>query len=71
MSKFILHSDGCGITNVDNMLRAYISGRGIIAHMVDGSSHPIAEYESPDEARAVFNELVNEIVSLRFPKNEV
>lgn len=47
---FIIHSDGLGLTNMDNVCEMVASGRYIHAYCVNGSHHPVAVYESPDKA---------------------
>ena len=57
----ILHKDGDGVTNWDNVARLARAGCYIIAYMVDGSSHHIGRYESQEDAKAVFDSLYKKL----------
>lgn len=54
----ILHSDGNGVTNKDNILRICLNGRYIQAYMVDGSNHLLGVYDTAERAQEVFDNLI-------------
>lgn len=62
---FIRHTDGYGITNIDNVNRICLNGRYITAYMVDGSNHHIAGYDTAEEAAEHFNDFFDFLVNLR------
>ena len=47
----ILHKDGKGMTNSDNMSRMVVNGVYLTAHMVDGSSHSLGRFETEEDAK--------------------
>lgn len=51
----ILHKDGRGMTNSDNMSRMVINGMYLTAHMVDGSSHTLGRYDTEEDAKKAFD----------------
>jgi len=51
----ILHKDGKGMTNSDNMTRMAVNGLYVTAYMVDGSNHSIGRYETEDDAKKAFD----------------
>ena len=55
----IIHNDGMGVTNMDNVTRICLSGRYIHAYTIDGNSHPIAVYETPERAKEVFDWMIS------------
>ena len=53
----LLHLDQKGFTNFDNVNMICVSGTRIIAYMVDGSSHEIANCDSAEQANTMFMQL--------------
>ena len=58
---FVLHSDGMGITNIDNVNRLCLNGRYITAYMNDGSSHYVGVYNTADFAKIMFEQIWKEL----------
>ena len=55
----IIHNDGMGMTNMDNVCELVVSGRYIHAYCVNGSHHPVAVYGSIDRAKEVLDMITN------------
>ena len=51
----ILHKDGKGMTNMNNVCRIEICGLYLNAYMVDGSNHQIGRYDTEEEAQLMFD----------------
>lgn len=54
---WIKHSDGYGMTNLDNVERLCIAGRYIHAYTIDGKSHPVAAYDTAERAEVIWDNL--------------
>ena len=57
----ILHKDGNGVTNWNNVLRIMCNGRHITAYMADGSNHHIGVYETHEAAMIEFERLFEQL----------
>jgi len=54
----IIHKDGRGVTNSDNMTRLVVNGVYLIAYMVDGSNHSVGRYDTEEDAKLAFDRTV-------------
>ena len=54
----IVHSDGNGITNLDNVTEINVVGRYIHAYRVDGKHDIIGVYEDENKALQAFSKLI-------------
>ena len=54
----IIHKDGKGVTNSDNMTRLVVNGVYLTAYMVDGSNHSVGRYDTEEDAQLEFDRIV-------------
>ena len=56
----IVHSDGYGLTNFDNVTEINVAGRYIHAYCVDGKHNIIGTYEDESKALQAFSKMLME-----------
>jgi len=56
---FVVHSDGYGMTNLDNVCEVSVSGRYIHAYGKDGSHRIIGVSDTEDGAKRILDRLVD------------
>ena len=56
----IVHSDGYGFTNLDNVTEINVSSRYIHAYSVDGKHNIIGKFESEKDALLALSKLIME-----------
>ena len=57
----ILHKDGDGLTNFDNVTRIERNGVYLTAYMIDGSCHHLGRYDSQDKAKLALDQLAMQL----------
>lgn len=56
----IVHSDGYGFTNLDNVTEINVASRYIHAYSVDGKHNIIGKYETEEQALQALSRLIME-----------
>ena len=56
----IVHSDGYGLTNMDNVTEINVAGRYIHAYCVDGKHNIIGSYKDETQALQALSKLIME-----------
>lgn len=56
----IVHSDGYGFTNLDNVTEVNVAGRFIHSYSVDGRHDTIGKFDSEEEALQALSKLIME-----------
>lgn len=62
----IVHSDGYGITNLDNVTEINVAGRYIHAYCVDGKHNIIGTFEDEAHALQALSKLIMECSAGQF-----